>query len=82
MFSLVRLFPPLLTLFFGSKSLLLVYPQVGRAGVEPHFWKEQYVLILFGILLKNFTLSHYYLFLFSKVIFFLCWIFIAVHRFL
>ena len=47
-------------------------------------WKEQYIHILFGILLKDFTLFHFS-FLFFKVNFFfflLWWVFIAVHGFL
>ena len=50
-------------------------------------WKEQYLHILFGILQKDFTLSHFYFFfIFLRWIFFffflLWWVFIAVHGFL
>ena len=81
MFSVVRLFSLFLTLFFGSKSLLVVYPQVGRAGVKPHFWKEQYLHILFGILLKERfqCLSVLFIFNFFKVIFFFFFALLGLH---
>ena len=74
MFSVVRLFSLFLTFFFGSKSLLVVYPQVRRAGVKPHFWKEQCLRILFGILLKERfqCLSLLFIFNFLRWIFFFC----------